>query len=127
MSQVGVKGDACHVSAWHAVGTAPGGGTFEPFGVVFDGAEGRAVPQAAVDDGIDGQEIRHRGGEEHPPCVGEGRQPGAGQGTAGRAPGTVPAVPALTCEEGHVGVLGVVGTPGHAADVVPDGLQRVHL
>lgn len=38
-----------------------------------------------------------------------------------------PAVPPLTCEEGHVGVFGVIGTPGHATDVVPNGLQRVHL
>lgn len=34
---------------------------------------------------------------------------------------------ALTCEEGNVGMLGVVGAPGHAADVVSNGLQRVQL
>lgn len=87
MSQDGMKGDVCHISAWHMAGTIQGGGTFEPLGVVFDGAESRAVPKAAVDDSIDGQEIRHRGREEHPPCAGEGRQLGTGTGTAGRAAG----------------------------------------
>lgn len=38
--------------------------TSEPLGVVFDGPQGRALPQAAVDDGINGQEVCHCGGEE---------------------------------------------------------------
>lgn len=127
MSQVGGKGGCVA-----RLGTAHGGRqargrTFEPFGVMFDSAEGRAVPQAAVDDGVDGQEICHRGGEEHPPCTGAGVSPGAGQGMAGQEPRTAPAVPPLTCEQGHVGVFGVIGTPGHATDVVPNRLQCVHL
>jgi len=85
MSQDGVKGDGDGRRVPHG-GHHTTGGTFEPFGVVLDGAEGRAVPQAAVDDGIDGQEIRHRGGEEHPPCAGEEHQPGTGPATAGRDP-----------------------------------------
>ena len=34
---------------------------------------------------------------------------------------------ALTREEGNVGVFGVIWAAGHAADVVPEGLQCVHL
>lgn len=48
-------------------------------------------------------------------------------GLGDTVPAVTLAVPPLTCEQGHVGVLGVVGTPGHAADVVPNRLQRVHL
>lgn len=34
---------------------------------------------------------------------------------------------ALTREEGNVGMFGVIRATGHAADVVPEGLQCVHL
>lgn len=34
---------------------------------------------------------------------------------------------ALTREEGNIGVFRVVWAAGHAADVVPEGLQCVHL
>lgn len=40
------------------------GGTSEPFGVVFDGAEGGAVAETAVNHGVDSEEVRHGGGEE---------------------------------------------------------------
>ena len=38
----------------------------EPFGVVLDRAEGGAVPQAAVDHSVDGQEVCHGAGEKTP-------------------------------------------------------------
>lgn len=38
--------------------------TSEPFGVVFDGAEGGAVAETAVNHGVDGQEVCHGSGEE---------------------------------------------------------------
>lgn len=59
------EGDRERCHAHHA------GSTFEPLGVVFNRAQGRAVTQAAIDDGVDGQEICHCGCEEHPPCTGD--------------------------------------------------------
>ena len=38
--------------------------TSEPFGVVFDRAEGGAVTKAAIDHRIDGQEVCHSTGKE---------------------------------------------------------------
>lgn len=38
--------------------------TSEPFGVVFDRAEGGAVTEAAIDYRIDGQEVCHSAGKE---------------------------------------------------------------
>ena len=35
--------------------------------------------------------------------------------------------PPLTCEEGHVGMFGVVRAPGHAADGVAQHLQGIAL
>lgn len=38
---------------------------FELFGIVFYGAQGRSVFEVAVDDGVDGQEVRDGGREEY--------------------------------------------------------------
>lgn len=38
--------------------------TSEPFGVVFDRAEGGAVAKATIDHRIDGQEVCHGAGKE---------------------------------------------------------------
>lgn len=38
--------------------------TSEPFGVVLDCAEGRAVTEAAIDHCVDGQEVCHGAGKE---------------------------------------------------------------
>lgn len=38
--------------------------TSEPFGVVFDRAEGGAVAQATIDHCVDGQEVCHGAGKE---------------------------------------------------------------
>lgn len=38
--------------------------TSEPFGVVFDCAEGRAVAEATIDHRIDGQEVCHSARKE---------------------------------------------------------------
>lgn len=38
--------------------------TSEPFGVVFDRAEGGAVAQATIDHRVDGQEVCHGAGKE---------------------------------------------------------------
>lgn len=75
------EGDRERCHAHHA------GSTFEPLGVVFNSAQGRAVPQAAVDDGVDGQEICHRGCEEHPPCTGDTSMGGWNGDSTRRAPG----------------------------------------
>lgn len=40
--------------------------TSEPFRVVLDGAQSRAVPEATVDDRINGQEVRDRGCKQIP-------------------------------------------------------------
>lgn len=41
-------------------------GTSEPFRVVLDGAQSRAVPEATVDHRINGQEVRDRGCKQIP-------------------------------------------------------------
>lgn len=41
-------------------------GTSEPFRVVLDSAQSRAVPEAPVDHRINGQEVRDRGCEQIP-------------------------------------------------------------
>ena len=47
--------------------------TFEPLGVVFHRAQSGPVPETAVDDGIDGEEVGNGGCEEHPFWVGVNR------------------------------------------------------
>lgn len=44
--------------------------TFKPLGVVFHCAQSGPVPEAAVDDGIDGEEVGNGGGEQHSFCIG---------------------------------------------------------
>lgn len=38
--------------------------TSEPFGIVFDCAEGRAVAKASIDHRVDGEEVSHGAGKE---------------------------------------------------------------
>ena len=52
--------------------------TFEPLGVMFHRAQSGPVPETAVDDGIDGEEVSNGGCEEHPFWV------GVNQGEAGK-------------------------------------------
>ena len=40
--------------------------TSKPLGVVFDGAQSQALPQAAVNHCVDGQEVSDGGGEQIP-------------------------------------------------------------